>query len=112
MSFGTYSEKGVNYPILICDSCHLPIKDASSAIITFPNLGGNPLDEANGIYHKGKCDPGNRVKPYSNELAAYLRQLACNLKIGELVTADTKRQLVINLPEPNGFAEISGNPDW
>ncbi|MFC1872489.1 hypothetical protein ACFLYV_02070 [Chloroflexota bacterium] len=107
-----YSEKGVNYPVIICEGCQRPIKDASKAIITFQDLVGNPFNESRGVYHKVTCDPGNQAEPYSGELSNYLRRLIANVRLGKIVTDGNGRQLVIDLPEPDGFTEMLGNPDW
>ena len=112
MCLSFWSEEGVNCPTIICSTCGKPIKDARKAIIVSPNLAGNPVSHATGVYHKGQCDPGKQAAPYWDELSVYLRQLLCNLKLGEIVSSGRKRQLVIDLPEPNGFTEIRGGPHW
>ena len=112
MNLASLSEKGANYPTLICDACGEPIKDARKAIITWDDLAGKPISYATGIYHKVRCDPGHRIERYSDELSSYMGQLVCNLKIGNKVTNGTKRQLVIDLPEPDDFTEVIGRPNW
>ena len=103
MYLSFWSEEGVNYPTIICSACGKPIKDARKAIIVSLDLGGNPISHATGVYHKGQCDTGKQAAPYWDELSVYLRQLVCNLKLGEMMSSGKKGQLVIDLPEPNAY---------
>ena len=109
MGLSCYSEKGIDYPILTCDKCGRPITEAWGAIVITQKPYRDPIVNISGIYHKGKCDPGNKICPYSEELSRYLRQLVCNLHIGEIVKNGSKRQLVIDIPEPDGFLECRGS---
>lgn len=112
MGFAAYSKEGVNYPILICNTCLMPIKDIRLAIITFNDLVGHPISYATGIYHKGECDPGSKMQPYSDELSSYLRQLICNVRLGEIIQREGKRQLVIEVPEEDDLIEVHGKLIW
>ena len=112
MGLSEYSYKGSNYPVLTCDTCDKPIKDIRLAIIAFNNLFGNPILHAAGIYHKGKCDPGNKVFDYSDELVQYTRKLIVNQRLGKIVVNGSKRQLIIDIPEPDNLTEVIGKLPW
>ena len=112
MGLSSYSKKGVDSPILTCDSCGKSIWHVRLAIITFPELSGHPVSNASGIYHKGKCDPSSSVTPYSEELAEYMPELMWNIGIGEKQISGSKRRLVIEMPEPDAIMNGISKPPW
>ena len=112
MGFSDYTMRGVIYPILTCDTCGKPIKDARLATIGFPDIIGDPISHATSIYHNGKCDPGHEVCPGSYMLLTYLQHLVWNLPIGKKVVDGQKRQLIIELPEPNDMTDVPGKLPW
>jgi len=113
MNLASFTEKGIDYPTLICDACGEPIKVARKAIITFPvDLFSKPMSYANGVYHKVRCDPGHQVRPYSEELSSYMKRLICSLRIGRIVANGEERQLVIDLSEFDDVMEGIGQPNW
>jgi hypothetical protein len=112
MKIAQYSDKGNNYPVLICNGCGKPIKNAKMALITFKELAGNSLNSVTGVFHKGECDPGNHVSLYSDELEYCIVQLVFNIKIGRIITQGNKRQLIIDLPDEDGVSTIYSNLVW
>ena len=66
MSLGIYSRNTLCHPIIICDTCGQPITDCEKAIVTFPNPLCKGIVTANGVYHKGTCDP--RISGRSKDL--------------------------------------------
>ena len=112
MGMSVYTDKGINYPVLTCDTCGEAIKDVRRAMITIPELCGTPIVPSSGLYHKGHCDPGRTAYRGWDELSTYMRQLICNLRLGEIVTDGSRRQLVIDLPELDGLSECGGPQPW
>jgi len=52
------------------------------------------------------------MQPYSDELSSYLRQLICNVRLGEFIQCEGQRQLVIEVPEEDDLIEVHGKLIW
>lgn len=97
MGLSRITQQGSNYPIITCDACGKPIKDIRRAIITFSDTIGKPVNYCTGMYHKGECDPGDKMQPHSQELETSIQQLIWNLGIGKKITDGHKWWLVVEM---------------
>lgn len=98
-------------PIITCDTCGKPIKDIRKSMVGIPRLFGQGTEPVY-VFHKGECAPSREEYPNCEELHRFMRHLLGNIRLGRLAIADSQRQIVVDVPEPDGLSECVSNLPW
>ena len=83
MALAQFTKNGFVYAIFTCDGCGEPFDSPEEAIITFSEFVGHPVNQAIGIYHRVKCDPGSKLQPSSDEFGRFFKHLINYYKLNE-----------------------------